>query len=784
MTGWHKVSVVALISLFVACFSGAGLAEQNVISTNMKLLAARIPASHPRVMLHPDELADFRASFAARDNLIWSLVLKNKVLPIKFAVDLPREIKAARHTNDAAATAAWRASYDAAATAGEQAEQLALSYLVTGDKWYAEQAERLMAHLMRWDMNSTITVNDNDEAFVQMLHPLLFAYDWVAPALTPEGRAVIRAGLDLRLNALFDWVKARLSPTQAPSYTTGISHPVRFVSTLALGGLALYSETPKAAEILAWAYTYYTGPFTPWGGDSGGWSEGPSYWNTALTHHIEVADAFNAIGLPALYERPWYRNTGYFGLYVLPPFTHANLGDTANFITPGSSQFMHLRRLAQVYQDPYLARYGELLGPQWPMAFSYYTPSAMHSVFALYRERKQPLPKGRSLAELPQSYWFKDIHWVAIHSKLDEPKNDIFFLMKASPHGAFSHSHADQNSFVLSAYGQPLLISSGYREWYGSNHHNNWNQASISKNTVLVDGKGQQVGVPAPGAAITEFFTGRTFTATTGNAAPAYAPNVLTQFDRRVLSVNGELFIMLDELAAPRESRFDWLLHSRQKMNLNAANQGLVGVEDGNVGLDVRFLYPAASQLSFQQTDKFATPIDPAYNYANQWHLTVSTTVRLQAQRFLTVLSPYRKGTAPSLKPNLVEADGVLGVAAAGLQALFSLGAADQPRSAAGLTFQGRLAAHHTATQQTTWLLLAGTLLQEGQRTLLKASRPVDIELTQPAEGGPAPVHVQTQPPPPRWRFFLAARSRVCKRSREIPPKWSGTTAIWRRRSL
>ena len=60
-----------------------------------------------------------------------------------------------------------------------------------------------------------------------------------------------------------------------------------------------------------------------------------------------------------------------------------------------------------------------------------------------------------------------------------------------SNRAAISHSHADQNSFQLNAYGEPLLIDSGYYPWYGSPHHTLWARQTRAHNAVLVNGRGQ-----------------------------------------------------------------------------------------------------------------------------------------------------------------------------------------------------------------------------------------------------------------------------------------------------
>jgi hypothetical protein len=94
---------------------------------------------------------------------------------------------------------------------------------------------------------------------------------------------------------------------------------------------------------------------------------------------------------------------------------------------------------------------------------------------------------------------FRDVGWVAVNKNLADPSQHIFLLTKASPFGSLSHSHADQGSFLLHAYGQPLIINSGHYVGYGTQMHLNWRKQTKSANTILIDGIGQYAGMDYDG---------------------------------------------------------------------------------------------------------------------------------------------------------------------------------------------------------------------------------------------------------------------------------------------
>ena len=59
---------------------------------------------------------------------------------------------------------------------------------------------------------------------------------------------------------------------------------------------------------------------------------------------------------------------------------------------------------------------------------------------------------------MPSAALFRGIGWAGLHSALDNPQRDTFFLFKSSPFGSVSHSHADQNSFAIMKGGRALAI--------------------------------------------------------------------------------------------------------------------------------------------------------------------------------------------------------------------------------------------------------------------------------------------------------------------------------------
>ena len=250
-----------------------------------------------------------------------------------------------------------------------------------------------------------------------------------------------------------------------------------------------------------------------------------------------------------------------------------------------------------------------------------------------------------------------------MHSDLGNAENDVWMLFKSSPYGSFSHSHADQNSFQVNAYGKSLIIDSGYYPWYGSPHHNLWTRMTRAHNSILINGRGQPFGTMAASGTIEKFESTEALTVVTGECARAYnipmnehtvqqwkehleeplpdmKPEARTVRRTVVFSHNREnpWIAVYDYLKTEGPARFDYMLHALEKMQLDQKNKSLL-VKNGEVGLDVYIL--SLSDLEFRQSDKFQVAPEERYEGApDQWHFTASTVEETDEMRFLVLMIP------------------------------------------------------------------------------------------------------------------------------------------------
>ncbi|MGH8019091.1 MAG: heparinase II/III domain-containing protein [Opitutaceae bacterium] len=174
---------------------------------------------------------------------------------------------------------------------------------------------------------------------------------------------------------------------------------------------------------------------------------------------------------------------------------------------------------------------------------------------------------------MPRSRWYRDIDWVTMHSDLADPER-VSFYFKSSPYGSHNHSHADQNSFVLNAYGEALAIDAGYYDAYGTPHDVTLTRQTLAHNAITHGGGfGQPIFDITARGDVTGFVTSATVDACTGDATAAYK-GALDRAVRRVI------YLRPDTGAPPAP------FTSRRTRNQNALELNFAGGAKAVVRLD------------------------------------------------------------------------------------------------------------------------------------------------------------------------------------------------------
>jgi len=446
------------------------------------------------------------------------------------------------------------------------------------------------------------------------------------------------------------------------------NHEGRVLAFLGLAGLSFLDVVPDASDWLDYVLRCYLTSYPVWGGDDGGWAQGLSYWTAYVMYLTGFADALRTVTDVDIYRRPFFRNTGYFPLYFLPPYARLGaFGDGGG--GPSLSQKLLVRKFAAAFNDPVLLWHSNQIpvvaqpsGREW----NQWVMEDVHSVLDAASATLQPQPP----VDLPSSRWLRNIGWAAAHSELGNAEDDVWVLFKSSRFGSISHSHADQNSFQLNAYGEPLLIDSGYYPWYGSPHHVLWTRQTRAHNAVLINWRGHAPHSMAARGKIEYFEQDGHITKMLGEAAEAYntppsdgtielwkehleipPPSMEPRVEvaRRALVLvsaeQGPWMAVHDYIKTDEPTQYQYMLHAIRQMKL-LPEDGKLSLTVDEAQLDVYLLSDRG--LKFSQTDQFLVPPGDRYEGAeNQFHFTAETSDKSADVKYLGLFIPYRKGTSP-----------------------------------------------------------------------------------------------------------------------------------------
>lgn len=663
-------------------------------------MAAPIPAQAPRTLVPAGQEEAFRAYVTRGEGAAAFARIKADFDRDWIAFPFPDEPLTYGDPSPSqrghAAADQWRAAQDVCGRVAGVAEAAALLWRVTGDEKYLAKAKAFLLAEAEWSLDASgwkkgpgrgaTSIRYNDEAHFRLWRKLPLVYDQIRTEFSAAERAKLLAHYRARGAQSLQFIqKARTGDLRYNSLAVEpSSHPVRFMPMTGLAGLALWDDLPEARDWWEFVAAFYRDRFPPWGGDDGGWAEGVAYWRGVM-EHAAFQDALLALGDPAAYASPFWRQTPYFQVYNVQPYRHTQFGDLSNAgmfnLEPVVAEFM--QHLARVQQNGHLVSYAQLCTD--PRA----TPAekGLHGLDRIYPTSAEflvrnfiastrPLPAPAPLTGLPANRHFRDVGWVSLHSALGQPADDIHATFVSSPYGSYSHSHAHQNAFVLNAYGENLAITGAYREWHNSPHHDGWTRLTKSKNAILIDGRGQQPKSKESKGAITRFVEAPRYAWATGDATVAYAllqpPGRVQRVTRDFIFVDRRYVVVRDVVHLANPGTLTFALHALQPITWRAADATAL-IKSGRATLTTRLLAPGAGIIGRVQ-DHADVPVDPAYakgtaaNYTTtggwdeQSHLFADVDVPRARHTLFAVLWPERDGFPAREVSVALAADGRLTV--------------------------------------------------------------------------------------------------------------------------
>ena len=623
--------------------------------------------AHPRIWLNQEDIPVLQERVRGDLKEQWEAFLKSGVDPWSHVPVKPEPLP---YPGNKRIIPIWRQMYTDCQEALYAVKHNVVAWRVTGESVHLETAKRWLLALAGWDVEGPTARTYNDEAAFRVTTALAWGYDWLCEELTQEEKAKVREALLLRGRELFSYVRDQISI----HIKLLDSHGVRSLSmTLVPAALALFGEEREAEEWLNYTIEYFFCIFSPWGGEDGGWAEGPTYWQSGMSFFAEAISLIRkATGLD-VFKRPFFTNTGDFILNTYCQDTRfmgfGDMSDLGDY--PGLKAGYTMRILSAATSSPNRREYAwyyeqaKKRGRGTEKLFynyGWWNFDFDELFFHMLYEPVEPKApdEGRKVK------WFRDIGWVTIHTHMAEEENHLAFQFKASPYGSVSHSHGDQNAFVLHAFGEPLAIQSGYYIGFWSSMHTQWRRHTKSKNAVLIDGTGQFAKLrqnteaeKMNGSAKTQFdqliaANGRIvecrekegYVSVIGDATPAFQKTVpyLLKNQRKVLFVGNRFFVIIDEIELVQAGKVEWMLHGLYPFEIGADCVSLTGRK---AGMKVIF---ANTKMNFTQSDVFEGVNPDEYEgLGKQWHLCGETVEKKMKHKIVAVLYPYALGKEEEL---------------------------------------------------------------------------------------------------------------------------------------
>jgi len=616
----------------------------------------------------------------------------------------------------------WRRIYSVGKTGSAHLARTALAYKLTGNKKYLAGAKRWLMNLASWDPRGIVSHDvplpdgafGNDEASMALLERMAFAWDWIGEELSPEERKIVLEVMTERGNQLL-----ALLHEQDFLSCPFENHEGRSLAFLGNAGLSFLGDIPDAERWLDYVVQCYLTSFPGWGDDGGGWAQGTSYWGAYVYWLSTFAESLRGVTDVDILRRPFYRNNGHFPLYFHPPYAPMDAFGDGGAGKPTMHEKMLIEYWANTFDDPVLQWHAQSISSPAPPLLTdagekkRWNEWYMEDVISVLRAgSKGPRPQAPTMK--PESKVLPNIGWAVMHSAFGDAENDVWALFKSSRFGSFSHSHGDQNTFQLHAFGEALAIDSGYYPFYGSPHHELWTRQTQAHNGILVNSRGQATRDWNASGSIQHFEQTGNVTIVRGEAATAYnqppsagvaqlwqerlgEPHpprdaVVESFERTVAFVTlkeRSLFVVYDYLKTDCPASSDWLLHALNEMEVDPTT-GAMTIRQGKARLAVRLL--ASEPIEFSQSDKFSVPPgERAKGSPPQWHLTAHTTSDAEETKFLAIMIPYRESESPPTI-EVVDGENTVGFRVDGTTVAAWWGPGKQgPISTEGVSGSGRL---------------------------------------------------------------------------------------------
>lgn len=479
-----------------------------------------------------------------------------------------------------------------------QTDYLALAYLMTEDKRYAEKAKTILLSSVRgkpWSSTDEMLLRKPawraDLGLSHKCNIAALAYDGIYNTLSADERKEIAVGL-YKFGvqpSLEDWL---LEPTRIHSLNS-MGHNW-WTACVGMGGLlatSIENEVPEAGKAAAKLYDVLPEWFS-FAGDvlqnkmksfdvNGGMYESVNYAHFGISEALLFRISWqNAHPNVKPNEIPELLKTPEFFMYVSYPaknkITSVDFGDSRENIT-GENVLMFAYDLGQKDKNIlwYLKR-----TEQGNNREGYYRNTPIG--FLYYPELKD----APQLPNLKKSQLFPNFGWATMRTSWE---NNATMLAVKCGH-TWNHSHADAGSFLVYHNGERIIGEGGHCS-YGNPEYKDYFFQSQAHNVVLFNGEGQPTNQQYEGSMLdgrlSNLLDAGNIKYLLANATGPYSNNFVRNF-RHFLWIDNVIYI-IDDLKTYKNGTFEWLWHPDGNVTKNGID---VNVSGEKADISIRPIYP------------------------------------------------------------------------------------------------------------------------------------------------------------------------------------------------
>ena len=527
------------------------------------------PGEHPRLQFDREEIVEIQQSIASDPDHPVRYYYDGLLAAAENQAEKPSRLNGPR-------------------ASAQALHEVAIAYALTGKSEYADRGVDYLKRLSQRDFGrNPSSVLGNGE----YLDCMAWGYDVLYDRLTEAQRQTVRERLDLEAHWM--WVQMRTLSKDTVHGWWSSDHANNWQAVtaggLGMAALALLGESNNAGMWLTEAIAQIKMLLNHGFDSDGAYFESPMYHKYTMNYMTPFATALLRSGRENLFE---YRDrvlqkTCLYNLYMMEPtrdhFAPFNdgrrlAGNPPQGLHPADAYFA---RLASVYRDGLLRwLFDNMFGPN--RRFPVWNFQHGHPDAVVWYDDTVPVEDPDTSPRLALARCWPEHGRVALRTGWNDP-DGILFAMECGEYG--SHGHADQGSFVLTAYREHLVDDIGY---------GGWEATSEAHSVALIDGEGQRKGGMLGG--INDFVHTEAMDYFEADSTPAYSTedSPVQLVKRHVLFMRPGYFVIVDELRKDDQvHQYEWLLHSRVEpatTNIQILKPDEIRFQGKEAALEIRVL--------------------------------------------------------------------------------------------------------------------------------------------------------------------------------------------------